>query len=201
MLEKLRVERAIEALTDPEWLKLRRFADFRVLRLGRFARGMTGEDLLSEALLSTLSRVGAKGVGRRWSRRVDFFRHLAEAMRSICNHRRRNGFERATYLASEVVTCNAEGQERSPLENVASGDAATDVSLIARQEVDRLLVMFQKDSEAIAVLRGLLSGMRKKEVMQNHGLAEESYKAAMKRIRSRFFSRQNERPGGNAHGV
>src|SRR2546425_7246381 len=54
LLEKIEVDRAIEALTSSELLRLQQFAAFRVQGLGRATRGRTGEDLLAEALLGTL---------------------------------------------------------------------------------------------------------------------------------------------------
>src|SRR5438876_7863425 len=54
LLEKIDVDRAIEALTPSELLRLQQFAAFRVQGLGRATRGRTGEDLLAEALLGTL---------------------------------------------------------------------------------------------------------------------------------------------------
>ena len=83
LLEKIEVDRAIEALTLQSWLRLQQFADFRVLGLGRAARGRTGEDLLEEALLRTL--IGAEDTqkGRHWNKDVDFVRHLTGAMQSI----------------------------------------------------------------------------------------------------------------------
>ena len=58
LLEKIEVDRMIEMLTTKDWLKLQKFADFRVRGLGGASRGRTGEDLLGDALLRTL--IGAE---------------------------------------------------------------------------------------------------------------------------------------------
>jgi hypothetical protein len=49
---------AVEGLTPGELLKLKNSAAWRVRGLGRASCGRTWEDLLSEAMLSTLERCG-----------------------------------------------------------------------------------------------------------------------------------------------
>jgi CheY-like chemotaxis protein len=191
LLEKIEVERAIEALTSSDLLRLRQFADFRVRGLGRTARGRTWEDLLGEALLRTL--IGAEDTrkGRHWNKDVDFVRHLMGAIQSISSCWRRKFQEKEAYLMSELIIHDAEGQEQSPLDYVASGRAAADQSLIEKNEEDRILTMFQDDPEATQVLHGLLDGLKKNEIMPRYGLAEKKYAAAVKRIRVKVLSQRN----------
>lgn len=198
LLEKIEVDRAIEALTPSEVLRLQQSADFRVRGLGRAARGRTWEDLLGEALLRTL--IGAEDTqkGRHWNKDVDFVCHLTGAMRSISSCWRRQ-FEAAVqreeteaYLIPALPLHDAEGQEKSPLDDVASGhvtagglwgtDAAADQRLIEKDEEDRVLTIFKDDTEATGVLQGLLDGLKKNEIMSKYGLAEKQYAAAVKRI-------------------
>jgi hypothetical protein len=122
LLERIEVDRAMEALTPSERLRLQRFADLKVWGLGRAARGRTGEDLLSEAQLRTLIGAGATREGRHWNKHVDFVWHLTGAMRSIASCWKRQ-FKKE-YLMSETLIHDAEGQEHSPLDNLASGHAA-----------------------------------------------------------------------------
>jgi hypothetical protein len=84
------------------------------------------------------------------------------------------------HLMSELLKHDAEGQEQSPLDNVASEQAAADQSLIEKREEDRVLAMFKDDPEATQVLQGLLDGLKKKEIID--GLDEKKYAAAVKRI-------------------
>ena len=72
LLEKIEVDRAIEALTSSELLRLQKFADFRVRGLGRAARGRTGEDLLGEALASDVDRGGGHPEGQTLEQRCRF---------------------------------------------------------------------------------------------------------------------------------
>ena len=188
LLEKIEVDRAIEALTSSELLRLQQFADYRVRGLGRAARGRTGEDLLQEAELRTLIGAEATGKGRRWNKNVDFVWHLTGTMRSISNCWRRQ-FEAAAqrketeaYLIPTLPIYDAEGQEHSPLDDLGSGQATADQLLIEKDEEEGVLSRFKDDPEATQVLHGLLDGLKKNEIMSKYGLGEKQYAAAVKRI-------------------
>ena len=183
LLERIEVERAIEALTSSELLRLQQFADYRVRGLGRAARGRTGEDLLSEAQFRTLMGAGATREGRRWNKHVDFVWHLTGAMRSISSGWKRQFTEKEAYLISELSIQDAEGQEHSPLDKLVSEQAAADQLLIEKDNEDRVLTIFKDDPEATQVLQGLLDGLKKNEIMSKYGLGEKQYAAAVKRIR------------------
>lgn len=191
LLEKVEVDRAIEALTPSELLRLQRFADYRVRGLGRAARGRTGEDLLSEAQLRTLIGAEATRKGRHWNKSVDFVQHLKGAMESISNRWKRQFKENEPYLISELPIHDAEGQEHSPFDSVASGHAAADQLLIEKDEEDRVLTIFKDDPEAAQVLQGLLDGLKKNEIVSRYGLDEKKYAAAVKRIRVKLLGRRN----------
>jgi len=193
LLTKIEVERMIEMLTTPELLKLRRFGDFRVRGLGRAARGRTGEDLLSEALLRTLIGAGNSQKGRHWNRDVDFVRHLAGAMQSISNCWKRQFNETEAYLVSEFPKHDEDGQERSPLDNVAAGHAAVDQCLIEKDEQSRVLAMFDDDREAAQVLWGLLDGLTKTEIMSRYGLDKNKLAATERRIRVKLARKNGNR--------
>jgi CheY-like chemotaxis protein len=199
LLEKIEVDRMIEMLTTAELLKLQKFADFRVRGLGRAARGRTWEDLLAEAVLRTL--IGAEDTqkGRHWNKDVDFVRHLIGTMQSISNCWKRQFKEKEAYLMSELVIHNAEGQEQSPLDNVASEQAAADQRLIEKDEAERVLAMFKDDPEATQVLQGLLDGLKKNAIMPRYALDEKKYAAAVKRIRVRLMGQRNGGGRGEKH--
>jgi CheY-like chemotaxis protein len=200
LLEKIEVDRAIEALTASELLRLQKFADYRVRGLGRAARGRTGEDLLSEAQLRTLVGAEAAGQGRHWNKSVDFFRHLRGAIESISNCWKRQFKENEPSLISELVIHDAEGQEHSPLDNAASGNAAADQLLSEKEEEYRVLMTFKDDAEATQVLQGLLDGLKKKEIMPRYGLDEKKYAAVVKRIRVKLLCGRNGEGREEEHG-
>src|SRR6516225_536411 len=120
------VNRAIEALTCAELLKLKHYSVWRLTCLGRASRGHTWEDLLSEAKLSTLEGATNNGSGRRWNQNVDFVTHLAGAMRSISSHWKRDFDEQEAALESEIMTRSKEGEWTSPLDYLLSNDASPD---------------------------------------------------------------------------
>jgi CheY-like chemotaxis protein len=197
LLEKIEVDRAIEALTPSELLRLQQFAGYRVQGLGQAALGRTGEDLLSEALLRTL--IGAEDTqnGRHWNKEVDFAWHLKGAMRSISTSWRRQFTEKEACVMLELPVLNAELQNHSLLENLASREPAADQRLIEKDEEERMFTIFKDDPEATEVLQGLLDGLKKNEIKPRYSLGERQYAAAVKRIRVKLLGRRN----GGSKGV
>jgi len=191
LLEKIEVDRAIKGLTSSELLQLQLFAKFRIRGLGRAARGRDWEDLLEEALYRTL--IGAEDTqnGRHWNRRVSFVQHLKGAILSIASVWKRQFKEESTYLMSELLFHDAEGQDYSLIDNVASSSSPADQRLIEKNEEDRVLGLFNDDSEALQLLRGLMDGLRKTEIMSRYGLEEKEYAAALRRIRLKVLSQRN----------
>jgi|SRR5450755_734977 two-component system response regulator (stage 0 sporulation protein F) len=88
-------------------------------------------------------------------------------------------------LECDITTRNVEGDELSPLENVASRDPGADQWLSVEEEIERQFKIFANDKEASAVLAGRLEGMTMaSEIMQEYNLTKRHYQAAAKRIRS-----------------
>lgn len=199
LLDKLAIEQAIESLTDAELWQLQKFADWRIRGLGRAARGRTGEDLLGEAILSTLIGAERTREGRHWNKKVDFARHLTGAMQSISSGWRDSFDEREAHLTTELISYGAEGQEFSPLDTVPSAEPMPDQYLVAAQEAERILSQFEGDAEAAQVLRGMVQGKRKNHIMQELGLKENEYKAALRRIRTKLSNGSGR--GGDDHGI
>jgi CheY-like chemotaxis protein len=197
VLEKLQpwatreeVDRAITALTTAQLLRLQRCGDARV-RFSRGADHRTGEDLLQEALRLTLEGKESGGNGRRWNKRVTLEKYLYGAIRSITRRRKSD-------LEWDTVKRDAEGQESSPLDHVASGAIGAEQRLITEERVNRILRMFKEDLEAMWVLQGWSEGMKRNEIMQE-GLSENQYRATVKRIRMKLLSPTNGGGGGEKH--
>ena len=197
LLERIEVDRAIEALTSSELVRLQRFADFRVWSLGLTADGRDGDDLLGEAKLRTLLGAEDPRKGRHWNKDVNFVQHLIRTMESISSCWRRRFKKKEVYLIRELSIHDAEGQEHSPLDNVPSGYVAVDERLIEKDGEDQVLAKFKDDPEATQVLQGLLGGLRKIEIMTRYGLDEKRYTAAARRIRVKLLGRRNR--GGEKH--
>jgi CheY-like chemotaxis protein len=207
------IDQAIAALSFAQWLKLQKFAKWRVCVLPR-STSYSWKDLLNEALLSTF--IGAQGnsSGRRWNKRVDFLMHLTGAMRGISSQRKDKAGGREI-LECEAINCDAAGQELSPLDNLGPGDSpnerlrfavtegfqpAAERQLIAKEEVERMFRMCKDDKEATFVLEGGSEGMKKNEIMQKYELTAKQYDAATKRIRVKLLGPRNGGSGAEKHG-
>jgi CheY-like chemotaxis protein len=175
---KFEIVRAIEMLSCSEqWQDLKKNAYWRAQRFPANL-GKTGEDLVQEALVSTLE-------GRKnWNMAaVDIFGHLLFAMKNIAH-----GWEEKFYRwesTVEAVTHNAGGVELSLLDNKPSGDPSVYESVSARDEVERLFGKFREDRVATAILQAQLKGVTTaREIMQEQSLTKRQYEAGRRRIRS-----------------
>ena len=207
------VDLAIGSLSRAKWLTLQKIADWRVRGLGRFAGDRRGKDLLGDALLSTLIGSQGNGTGRRWNKRVDFVKHLTEAMRGISGHWKDKSDEQEI-LECEAIMSDAEGQDLYLLDNIGPGDSsperlrvavaegfqpAAERRLIAKEELTRIFRKFEGDKEAITVLQAFSEGMKKNEILQKYELTAKQYDAAMRRIRVKLMGR-NGGGGGKQNG-
>jgi hypothetical protein len=186
------LDRTIEALTRTELLKVKHFAACRVQGLGRASCGRTWEDLLSEAMLSTLEGAANNGNGRRWNKDVDFVTHLSGAVRSISSHWKRDFSEDEAHLESEIMAQSDEDVWISPIDNARSGDPSQERGVAAREEWGLIETLCRDDPAAEQVLEGWLRGMTASEIMQN-SLTRWQYRQAAMRIRLCLCERDGTR--------
>jgi hypothetical protein len=177
------VNRAIEALTRSDLLRLKHFAVWRFRGLGRACCGRTWEDLLSEAKLSTLKGAANNGSGRRWNQNVDLVTHLVGAMRSISSHWKRDFDEQEADLETEIVTRNAEGDWVSPLDYAASNDPSQEQCLSGREALDKLSRQFPADSAAGRVVAGWNRDLTPSAIMHSFKLTKSEYERTVRQIR------------------
>jgi CheY-like chemotaxis protein len=191
LLEKIEIDRAINALTSADLRELQQFAKSLIGLLGRAARGKDWEDLLEEALYRSLIGAGDPKNGRHWNRKVPFVQHLAGAMKSIASVWKRQVREQKTYLISELAVSDSEGHEHSPLDKVPSLGVPIDQRLMKKAEEEKILARFGDDIEATLVLRGWMDGITKNEIIAKCGLTGRRYAATVKRIRQKFAVQEN----------
>jgi hypothetical protein len=152
---KHEVDRAINTLTPTERLKLKHFAAWTVWGLGTASCGRSWEDLLGEAIATTLAGARNNGRGRTWRiANVDFVTHLSGAMRSIASHWRRDFREGKAHPESEVLTCTDDDDQISRLNQIASTDPSPESELIVRDILDRLSRKFPTSSGPGKVITG-----------------------------------------------
>jgi DNA-binding response OmpR family regulator len=174
------IVRAFEMLRPMEVQRLKKCACWRVRGLGRASLGRTGEDLFHEALVSTFS--GAK----RWYKdRVNFFGYLRFAIRNTAFRWKQKFKECEPSLEADIIACNTEGDDGSPLEKVASSDPPADQCLSAKEQVERIFRRFENDKEVTAVLQARRDGMTTaRAIMHKQNLTKRQYEGAQRRIGS-----------------
>jgi hypothetical protein len=145
---------AIENLTATELAQLERFARYR---MATDPLGRTGDDLLHEAITSTLAG------DRSWNRNFGFVAHLFLAMRSISSHWRKQAHCRC-HERDDI--------ERADPERIAQ----------AREVLEELTKDFANDPDVLHVLEAYRLGLTSAEGQQTYSLSRLDYRAAAKRL-------------------
>src|SRR5262249_27614593 len=128
------VSATIEALSEADLLRLKRFANKRVRRLGRKAEERTGDDLLQTAVTDLL------GDTRRWDKtKVGFMGFLFGAMRSISsNWAKSYDPETNLVLETNLRRKNDEGEEVAPFDKVKASDSSVEQQLVDRETLKEI---------------------------------------------------------------
>jgi DNA-directed RNA polymerase specialized sigma24 family protein len=174
------VEAALEDLykKPAELLKLRDFARFRIRGLGRAAMGRNEQDLLQEAVTSTLA--GA----RRWNKTaVDLTGHLLGAMKSISSHWGEKFKPEEPYLRSEITIVPSVEEAEDPIEAHPSQGPNPEQILTAKQQFEELERIFADDYLVLLIMDARREGMTGPETQQALGISQTEYETAMKRLR------------------
>lgn len=170
---------AIEALTPAQWARLRRYADYRILKLGPKADSRTRDDLLQSALADLLEDK------RRWPKeKVDFVRFLAEGMRSISsNWARTYDPEEVPVLETDLLRENDEGELSSPLDNARAKGTDVERRLHDAQSLEQIGRLFADDEEAQKILMAFDDGYDPAGARELWNLSHKQYNTIMRRIR------------------
>ena len=143
-----------------------------------FARdtGMEAEDLLQEAVVRSLEEHG----GRKCPRgvRPDIF--LGNVMRSLASHAREKWARERPILISKDDQDEVAVDTRDPspeTEEIVAG------RLDGEKEIDRLVGMFDNDSQAQAIVIGIMEDWLPREIREMEAMSEKEYNAARKRVR------------------
>jgi hypothetical protein len=168
------IEAAITALTPGEWLKLKRYADWRIGALGRNTDGWTGDRLLLAAVTGT----------RRWNKKnVDFKGFLYGAIRSISSNRARScKKQRPAAPEADFREENEEGELFSPLDNAQAPGPSPEQQVNATQTLDLIEDLLKDDEKALRVLVAWREDFSPAEVRELEGLSQKEYNAIKIRI-------------------
>lgn len=192
------IKAAIMALTRADLLRLRYYASKRVSAYGRFSKGLSAEDLLSEAIMRTLEEDG-----RKWNKNsVSFLGLLFGTMRSIsrnwtdghikveaksdtseeCEKVSEICFIHREISESELLHETEDGKILNPLDMTSVEDPIDD-ALDAKQQVDGIRQLFYKDQHVLDILDGWICEMTGLDIQIASGMTKNEYEAAVKRLR------------------
>lgn len=195
------VRKAIEALTDADFIRLNRYAENRIARLGPLAGTHEADDLLQEAVLSLLEE------GRRYWRpeSVSLPNFLMGTMRSIAsNWARKSASGQAPTLAADLVRLSNEGDEPPDFfDSIAAPDPSPEQQLMnneyqtERELIQEIESLVKDDLMATVVLDGMKTSMKGPDIMKALGITEKELRAAQRMIQRRVRARW---PEGLPHG-
>jgi len=181
------VRAAVESLSAVDKYRLKKFAQMRVLGLGRAAMRRDYKVLMQEAITSTWEGAEGGERGRRWQKdRVSFTDHLFGAMRSISSHwlesyeRQEGDKER---LDCEMAIEDEDGRISTPVERAVDPSSDPFRALVANEMLEALDKHFEGDEDAQIVLMARKDGLTVPEMIAQLGLTQERANAALQRIR------------------
>ena len=178
------IEQAMESLSPADELRLEKFARYKIRSLGRKAMSRDHDDLLGEAIKSTL--VGTEGIseGRRWRKKdVTFVQHILGGMRSITSHWREAFSDSEAYLDCDLAVETEEGEMSSVAETAPSHAPDQERTLAAKEQLGEICRLFQNDDDAALVIEGYREGWTGPEIMERLAMPKNRYEAAVRRIR------------------
>jgi DNA-directed RNA polymerase specialized sigma24 family protein len=169
------IEAAFAALSLPELAKLGRFADLYARALEARGAGVSGDDLVQEAITRTFTGE------RRWPTSVRFSGYLMMTVRSIADASMKKlkygaivgtdptKDEISNQLADKLMLKIAH-QERIAAEGVAA-------------EVERIEQLFDGDERVLLLIEALKDQMSGPDIQEWLKLTKTEYETAMKRLR------------------
>tara|TARA_R110002126_G_scaffold67489_1_gene170908 strand:- start:1797 stop:2369 length:573 start_codon:yes stop_codon:yes gene_type:complete len=169
---------AVDSLTQSELLRLYKKGGYRAA-----GTGMTGQELLNEAIVRTLD----KG-GRNCPTDVPIAVFLGNAMRSIASSERKK-FDREP----------AEGDandESTVIGRAASEAADPEAQAISKMNLEKvcgkLQAIFKDDPQAEAIVIGDMEGWGPTEIKELEPMDDNSYAAARRRVRRKIAQEFSE---------
>jgi DNA-directed RNA polymerase specialized sigma24 family protein len=171
---------AIEALTDIDYIRLRRMAALHVCG----SAYCSAHDLVSHALATAF--VAARGgEGRRWAKGVEFIAYLFMTVRGLASDSRK-----ATRRRREVANLSGLDFADSlqfaapPLEEViVEEEEEVERTRRVQQGLKQMGERFGDDAAVCWVIRGLLAGMPARVILEESGMSRTQYDSAHRRWR------------------
>jgi hypothetical protein len=187
------IRRAIQSLTEADMVKLQRYADNRIHRIGKSASNRDAHLLLTEAMNSLLE------VGRRhwYPDRVDLVGFLIGAMRSISSNWARKAVEGGVLEISETdqIRISDAGEEQSALAKTPSPSLDPEQQLIQQecqtedQLIEEIANLFKDRYLASLILDGWKAGMKGPEIIEALNIDATEYRTEVRLVRRRIATR------------
>jgi hypothetical protein len=176
------IDAAVDGLSPADERRIEKVARYFVRGLGRLSRTRTFEELQQDTVTAIYVGAEDRNAGRHWPKdEVSFVLFFIRTMESIVSHWAEDA-EREV-LDSETIVETEEGESISMLSQTPDPAPLPDRELIAKEEVRRILQLFDDDSEAWVVLEAWKLGMKGPEIMREYGFSEKTLEATCKRIR------------------
>lgn len=167
------VEVALSALSDADLTRLKQIAQLRSAGLSTVTR----EDLINEAVVRSL-------LGKRhWPRSIPFIAFLAQTIRSIANEEWRRLDHEQTRVEADLGSNEDDDQ---PIADLAVDHTTPEREVVARRTLHDIELLFQNDSEATTILRGLAEGSTPEQIQTSGSLTPTQYASAQRRIRRKL---------------
>lgn len=173
------IEAAISALTLAELEKLGNFAEFYARTLAARGAGVSGDDLIQEAIVRTCTGE------RHWPTSIRFISYLLATVRSIAN-------AAAKKMKDEQLTTldPSEDEISDELASKLAPDLGHQARVLA--ETERIEQWFADDERVRLLIEGLKDGMSGPEIQVWLKLTRTEYETAMKRLRRGARRRSKE---------
>ncbi len=173
---------AIGNLSEAQLLRIRRFTQLRLGKLGRRAEGQTIEDVMHEAIRRTLEGP------RHWYRAKvpDFDHYLVGVIKSITSQRRGQRFSSDyEYPEAELIVQSPEGGEKNPLADTPTDDPNPEEISAAKEALDRVLAMFEGEEHNLhlLIIDGWREGLTGPEIQEILGITQKEFETAARYIR------------------
>jgi hypothetical protein len=176
------IDVAIDGLSPADERRIEKVAQYFVRSLGKMRRARSFEELQQETITAIYIGAEDPNAGRHWPKNeVSFVKFFIQSMKSIVSHWAEDA-EREV-LDSETIVDTEEGETVSLLSQTPDQAPLPDRELIAKEEVWRIMQVFDDDSEAWVVLEAWKLGMKGPEIMQEYGFSKNTFEATCKRIR------------------
>ena len=137
---------------------------------------MEAEDLLQETVVRSLEEHG----GRKCPRSVRPEIFLGNVMRSLASHAREKWVRESPIFVSK-------DDQDDFMVNTPDPSPGTEQIVIGRvdsdRELDRIVRMFDNDSQAQAIVIGIMEDWSPHEIRDMEAMSEKEYNAARKRVR------------------